>query len=136
MITGAHLLLYSTNADADRAFFRDVLGFRFVDVGHNWLIFALPPAEMAVHPDSGEFVQAHADHKLAGAVLYLMCDDVRATMHSLAAKQVICSPTMEAEWGIATTVCLPSGAEIGLYQPTHPTAIGTGPLTETHQGKV
>ncbi len=123
MITGAHFLLYSKRPDADRAFFRDVLGFRAVNLGENWLIFALPPAEMAVHPGSGEFVQGHAGHTLAGVVLYLMCDDVRATIKSLKAKRVRCSRLMKAGWGIATTVRLPSGPEIGLYQPTHPTAI-------------
>jgi hypothetical protein len=124
MITGAHFLLYSKAPDADRAFFRDVLNFRSVDLGENWLIFALPPAEMAVHPGSGEFVQQHAEHPLLGAVLYLMCDDLRATMQSLEARQVACSPVLEAGWGIRTTVRLPSGGEIGLYQPAHPTALG------------
>lgn len=123
MITGAHFLLYSKNAEADRAFFRDVLGFRFVDVGHNWLIFALPASELAVHPGSGEFVQMHSDHPLAGTVLYLMCDDLRTMIRLLEEKHVSCSPPVEADWGIATTVRLPSGGEIGLYQPEHVTAI-------------
>jgi hypothetical protein len=69
MITGAHLLLYSKNAEPDRAFFRDVLGFRSVDVGGGWLIFALPPAEMGIHPGSGDFVQLHADQHLLGRPL-------------------------------------------------------------------
>ncbi len=123
MITGAHFLLYSQRPDADRSFFRDVLGFRSVDLGDNWLIFALPPAELAVHPGSGKLVQAHAGRALAGVVLYLMCDDVRATIRRLKLKRVRCSPVMKAEWGIATTVRLPSGTEIGLYQPTHAKAI-------------
>jgi hypothetical protein len=80
VITGAHLLLYSTNPEADREFFRHVLNFRAVDVGGGWLIFALPPAEMAVHPGSGNFAQRHGDHQLAGAVLYLMCDDLSTVM--------------------------------------------------------
>ena len=123
MISGAHLLLYSKDADADRAFFRDVLGFQSVDLGHNWLIFALPPTEIAVHPGSGDFTQQHGDHALAGTVLYMMCDDLAATMKKLAGKKVTCSAVGKAEWGSFTTVRLPSGAEIGLYQPTHRTAI-------------
>ena len=73
MIIGAHFLLYSRDADADRQFLHDVLGFRGVDAGDGWLIFALPPAEIAVHPASRNFVQRHAEHELLGAVLYLMC---------------------------------------------------------------
>jgi hypothetical protein len=125
MITGAHFLLYSTNADADRAFFRDIFNFKHIDLGGNWLIFALPPAEMAVHPASvTDFVQTHAEQRLSGTVLYLMCDDLKATMQMLELKHIECTPVMTAEWGSATTVGLPSGGRIGLYQPTHPTAIG------------
>jgi|ERR1700758_4884875 catechol 2,3-dioxygenase-like lactoylglutathione lyase family enzyme len=123
MINGVHFLLYSKDADADRAFFQDVLGFRSVDVGHGWLIFQLPASEMGVHPGGGEFVQMHAEHPLLGAVLYLMCDDLRATMQSLENKKAACSKVIEVEWGITTTVKLPSGGSIGLYQPKHPTAI-------------
>jgi catechol 2,3-dioxygenase-like lactoylglutathione lyase family enzyme len=123
MITGAHFLFYSKNPEADRAFLRDVLGFRSVDVGEGWLIFALPPAELAVHPSGGNFVQAHAGHELLGAVLYLMCDDLGQTMKALAAKGVTCTEIEKAPWGTKTTMPLPSGGEIGLYQPTHPTAL-------------
>ena len=123
MITGAHLLLYSTNAEADRAFFRDVLGFRFVDVDGGWLIFALPPAEMGIHPGSGDFVQLHADQHLLGAVLYLMCDDLQSTTRFLRDRKVECGEVVEAAWGLSTTVPLPSGGRIGLYQPRHKTAI-------------
>ena len=123
MITGVHLLIYSTNADADRTFFRDVLQFRSVDAGEGWLIFALPPTEAGIHPSDDKFVQRHAEQDLAGAVLYLMCDDLRATLRSMEAKKVNCSPIIEAEWGITTTVRLPSGAALGLYQPSHLTAI-------------
>lgn len=123
MIRGAHFLLYSKDADADRAFFRDVLGFRSVDAGEGWLIFALPPSELAVHPTESSFVQRHADHELLGAVLYLMCDDLQAVVKQLAAKRVSCTPAQEAPWGFFTIVGLPSGGSIGLYQPTHPTAI-------------
>ena len=123
MITGAHFLLYSKEPEADRAFFRDILGFRSVDVGEGWLIFALPPAELAVHPSDGNFVQSHAGHQMLGAVLYLMCDDLRETITSLEAKNVRCTEVEQAPWGIRTTIPLPSGGELGLYQPTHPTAL-------------
>src|SRR5690348_8769917 len=113
MINGAHLLLYSKNAEADRAFFRDVLALKAIDVGGGWLIFALPPAEMGVHPGSGDFVQQHAERQLLGAVLYLMCDDLAATMEWLAAKNVKCSTVEQADWGAKTTIPLPSGGEIG-----------------------
>src|SRR5512146_590001 len=123
MITGAHFLLYSTDAEADRAFFRDVLKFRSVDAGEGWLIFALPPAELGVHPGSGDFVQLHGDEKLLGAVPYLICDDLAATMRALQQKKVRCTAVIKAGWGSATTVRLPSGGQIGVYQPTHKTAI-------------
>ncbi|SRR5712692_9004160 len=125
-ITGAHILLYSDQPKADRAFFRDVLGFRAVDAGDGWLIFALPPAEAGIHPRDGDTTQLHGGHHLLGAVLYLMCDDLPALIKSLKAKKVRCSPVEEERWGIKTTIRLPSGGEIGLYQPTHPTAIDLG----------
>ena len=113
MISGAHVIVYSKNAEADRAFFRDVLGFKSVDAGHGWLIFALPPGEAAVHPsdDSG----AHE--------LYFMCDDLKAEMASLAKKGVKCSEVLEPRWGSITKMRLPGGGEVGLYQPKHPTAV-------------
>jgi hypothetical protein len=123
MITGAHFLLYSTNPEADRAFLRDVLEFRSVDAGGGWLIFALPPAELGVHPSGGESVQQHAGHNLLGTVMYLMCDDLRAAIKSLESKNVKCTKIEEAGWGTKTTIQLPSGGEVGLYQPSHPTAI-------------
>ncbi len=118
-ITGAHWLMYSKDAEADRAFFRDVLGFRAVDAGEGWLIFVLPPSEMGVHPGDGKFALQHANHDLTGAVLYLICDDVRATVKSLEARNVPRAPIAEAAWGLYTILRLPSGGEIGLYQPTH-----------------
>lgn len=124
MLTGAHFLLYSKDPDADRAFFRDILQFRSVDLGHNWLIFAMPPGELAVHPATENFVQMHADRPMLGAVLYLMCDDLQAMMKGLADKGIQCSPVTEARWGASTSIRLPSGGEIGLYQPAHATAIG------------
>jgi hypothetical protein len=123
MINGAHVLLYSKDADADRKFVRDVLRFESVDAGGGWLIFKLPPAELAVHPADGESGARHADHDLIPTALYFMCDNVRGVVESLVAKGVTCAPIQKADWGLATTVTLPSGGEIGLYQPTHPKAI-------------
>jgi len=124
MFTGAHFLLYSKDPEADRAFLRDVLQLRAVDAGGGWLIFQLPPAELGVHPTMGSsFEQQHAEHSLSGFVLYLMCDDIEATMRMLAARKVQCTEVETAEWGTKTTFKLPSGGEVGLYQPAHATAI-------------
>lgn len=124
MITGAHFLLYSKDPEADRLFFRDKLAFRAVDAGEGWLIFALPPAELGIHPSHGDFVQRHAGRDLLGGVLYLMCDELHSVVQSLEAKNVSCAAIEEAEWGLVTSIRLPSGGEIGLYQPRHPTASG------------
>ena len=123
-ITGARLLLYSKDPGGDRAFFRDVLGFPAVDAGGGWLIFGLPPAEVGIHPSEGERRQLHGGRQLLTSVLYLVCDNLPALIKSLEAKNVSCSPVAEEDWGIKTTIQLPSGGEIGLYQPTHPTALG------------
>ena len=123
MIFGAHILFYSHNPEADRAFFTDILGLGSIDVGHGWLIFAMPPAEAAIHPAEDDFSQTHAGEKLIGAVLYLMCDDLKAEIASLKQKDVQCSEVQQAPWGISTTIPLPSGRAIGLYQPRHPTAL-------------
>ena len=123
MIFGAHFLFYSHDPEADRAFFRDVLGFRSVDAGEGWLIFAMPPAEVGIHPAEGAFSQNHAGQSLMGAVLYLMCDDLNASMASLEAKGVACSKVEVAGWGSVTSFSLPSGGRIGLYQPRHATAL-------------
>src|SRR2546428_11161792 len=123
-ITGAHVLLYSDNPEADRAFFRDVLDFRAVDAGGGWLIFALPPAEVGIHPSEGERRQLHGGRQLLTSVLYLMCDNLPALIKSLDAKNVSCSPVEEEDWGIKTTIQLTRGGEIGLYEPTHPTDLG------------
>jgi catechol 2,3-dioxygenase-like lactoylglutathione lyase family enzyme len=113
MIFGAHVIVYSRDADADRDFFRDVLGLESVDAGHGWLIFALPPAELAVHPtDDAPFAQ-----------LYLMSDDLAADMAKLAARGVECSDVEEARWGSVTTFVLPGGERVGLYHPRHPSPI-------------
>jgi catechol 2,3-dioxygenase-like lactoylglutathione lyase family enzyme len=113
VIFGAHVIVYSKDAAADRAFFRDVLGYPSVDAGHDWLIFALPPAEVAVHPTE----QDGSDE------LYFMCDDVKAEIASLAAKGVRCSEVEEARWGSLTRIHLPGGGQVGLYQPKHPSPL-------------
>ena len=110
MIFGAHLVMYSADAEADRAFLRDVLGLAAVDAGHGWLIFALPPAEVAVHPATAP----------GPAELYLMCDDLAVTMAELQAKGVRCGAVHDERWGLITTLSLPSGNTVGLYQPKHP----------------
>jgi hypothetical protein len=113
MILGAHIIIYSRDAAADRAFLRDVLGFASVDAGHDWLIFALPPAEAAVHP-----AEENDRHEL-----YFICDDLNAEIAVLALEGVRCSEVWEERWGSITHMRLPGGGEVGLYQPKHPTAL-------------
>jgi catechol 2,3-dioxygenase-like lactoylglutathione lyase family enzyme len=114
VITGVHALLYTKDADAARAFFRDVLGFPAVDAGHGWLIFALPPAELAAHPTDS----ADEDGRCA---LYLMCNDVRKTIAELKRKGVtFTAPVTEQSWGLVTRLAVPGGGELGLYEPKHP----------------
>ena len=111
MITGAHAIVYSRDADADRALFRDVLGFPSVDAGGGWLIFALPPAELAAHP-----ADAGGRHEL-----YLMCDQIESTVADLKAKGVeFTAPVSDAGFGLLTSLKLPGGGELGLYEPRHP----------------
>jgi hypothetical protein len=112
VVFGAHVVLFSNDADADRAFLSDVLGFASTDAGGGWLIFGLPPAEVAVHP---------ADEP--GAALYLMCRDLDGEMQRLAASGVECSSVEEARWGSITMIGLPGGGRIGLYEPRHPTMV-------------
>ena len=116
MIFGAHLLLYSEDAAADRAFFRDALGWEAVDAGDGWLIFALPPAEAAVHP---------ADR--SSAELYLMSTDLAADVRMLESRGISLSAVEEAPWGSVSWFRLPGGARVGIYQPTHPSPISPGP---------
>ena len=123
MFIGAHVLLYSADPEADRKFFAEVLGFRSVDVGGGWLIFKLPPAEAAIHPMDAAVNRNHVGEKLAAAVLYLMCDDVKGLASSLKSRGIACTAIETERWGMRTTIPLPSGAQIGLYQPTHPTAL-------------
>jgi catechol 2,3-dioxygenase-like lactoylglutathione lyase family enzyme len=110
MIHGAHVVLFSKDPEADRAFFRDVLQCPHVDAGHGWLIFALPPAEVAVHPSD-----ENGRHEL-----YLLCDDVHAFVADMRARRLECSPVEEQRWGSLTRLKLPGGGTIGVYQPKHP----------------
>lgn len=109
MINGAHVIIYSKNAEADRAFLRDVLGLDHVDVGHGWLIFALPPAEVAVHPSDENNLHE----------VYLMCDDVDAEIRKLKAHGAPCDPISTPGWGRLTWITLPGGGKLGLYEPRH-----------------
>ena len=113
-LIGAHAILYSKDAEADRAFLRDVLGLPGVDAGGGWLIFGLPPSEVAVHPSDGNDVHE----------LYLLCDDVRALARSLAEKAVATTPIREERWGSIVQVSLPGGGRLGIYQPKHPRPTG------------
>ena len=113
MIHGAHVIIYSKDAEADRAFFRDVLKYESVDAGHGWLIFALPPAELAVHPSEENDVHE----------LFLMCDDVQALIAELRKKKVECSEVDEQRWGSITRLTLPGGGKLGIYQPKHPSPL-------------
>lgn len=120
MIAGVHALIYAEDAEATRIFFRDVLGFRFVDDGEGWLIFALPPAELGVHPGPGWSRETGAHE------LFLMCHDVEQTMEELRSKGVeFVTPITDEGWGLSTRFKLPGGGEMGLYQPRH-----ASPLTE------
>jgi predicted enzyme related to lactoylglutathione lyase len=115
VIFGVHSLIYTKDADNVRVFFRDTLKLPSVDAGHGWLIFALPPAELGVHPTEGD-----AHHEL-----YLMCDDIDATIKDLSRKGVeFTGPIAEAGFGRMTAIKLPGGGELGIYEPRHPTALG------------
>ncbi len=116
MIQGTHALIYTPDAEAVRAFFRDVLGFHSVDAGAGWLIFTLPPTELGIHPvEPGG--KMHTE-------LFLMCEDLPATLARLREKGVEpLRPPSEQGWGIVTTIALPGGGELGLYQPKHPLAL-------------
>jgi catechol 2,3-dioxygenase-like lactoylglutathione lyase family enzyme len=110
-ITGAHAILYTDDAAADRTFFADVLGLKSVDAGGGWLIFALPPAELAAHPASADG---------GGYELYLMCDNIEATVRELEVKGVeFSSGVTQQRWGLITSIILPGGGRLGLYEPLH-----------------
>ena len=123
-IIGMHALIYSNKADETRRFFSDVLGFRSVDVGRGWLIFAAPPSELAVHP--AEQTEHHE--------LYLMCDNIEKTISELRQKGVETSAIQDQPWGRVTQVKLPGGQELGMYEPRHPTAIDWQPRMNTNHG--
>jgi hypothetical protein len=114
MIIGAHSIIYSRNPDADRAFLRDVLNLPGVDVGGGWLIFGLPPAEVAVHPSDSNDVHE----------FYLMCDDVEAFVADMKKRAVACGPVQNQGWGLLTQVTLPGGGKLGVYQPLPSTSSG------------
>lgn len=114
LVSGAHVIVYSKDADADRKFFKDVLELPHVDSGDGWLIFALPPTEMAMHPSD-----ENGSHEL-----FLTCEDVEATVKALTARKVVCSRIEDQRWGRLTHVSLPGGGKIGVYQPAHPRAHG------------
>jgi hypothetical protein len=118
-VTGAHVLLYTSEPEALRDVFRDVFQLEHVDAGDGWLIFALPPAELAIHPAEGPTFESSARHQLT-----LMCDDIAATIEVLRGKgmEVRGEPADEG-WGITTTIVLPGDVEVMLYEPRHPTAI-------------
>jgi hypothetical protein len=117
MINGAHAIIYSTNADADRAFFRDALKLPNVDVGGGWLIFGLPPAEVAVHPSEGD--EKHE--------LYLMCGDIQAFVAEMKKRRIACGPVQDEGWGLLSHVVLPGGGKLGVYQPRHARPKPMGP---------
>jgi hypothetical protein len=114
VITGVHALVYSREPEAVRMLFREVLGLPSVDAGEGWLIFALPPAEVAVHP-----TEEAGHHEL-----YLMCDDIEAAVRELEGNAIRSSPIEDQGWGLVTMVALPGGDELGLYEPRHETALG------------
>jgi catechol 2,3-dioxygenase-like lactoylglutathione lyase family enzyme len=114
MITSVHSIIYASDANAARAFLRDVIGLRYVDAHDGWLIFRLPPSELAVHPE---------DEPTGRHELYLMCDDIEATMAELAAKGAeFTAPVRAASFGLLTSIQIPGSGQIGLYQPRHQTA--------------
>lgn len=131
MIFGAHFLILSKDPNADRAFLRDVLRLDSVDAGHGWLIFALPPAEVAVHPGHAP-VKPQTEPNMAEVGFYLMCDDLELTLRALSEKGVKHAPIDRERWGHKTTIQMPSGVAIGLYQPLHPLAIS---LAKPESGK-
>jgi catechol 2,3-dioxygenase-like lactoylglutathione lyase family enzyme len=109
MTTGVHLIIYTQDADADRAFFRDVLKFEHVDVGGGWLIFALPPSEIALHPGA-----ENDQHEI-----YLMCDDIAAFRQQMGGHGIACTEVSDQGWGLLVHITLPGGGKLGVYQPRH-----------------
>jgi hypothetical protein len=110
MITGAHTIIYSTNPDADRDFFKIILKFPNVDAGHGWLIFGLPPSEVAVHPSA-----ENGPHEF-----YLLCDDINLFVKEMGEQNIVCSDIDDQRWALITHLTLPGGGKIGVYEPKHP----------------
>jgi catechol 2,3-dioxygenase-like lactoylglutathione lyase family enzyme len=124
MITGLHAIVFTADAEADRAFFRDVLEFSAVDAGGGWLVFTMPPAELACHPTQTGEPTEDGERKDGWHELYLMCDDVRTTVATLKGKGVqFNGPITDESWGLLTSLTTPGGTRLGLYPPTHPTAL-------------
>ncbi|HEV8513858.1 MAG TPA: hypothetical protein VGQ59_11305 [Cyclobacteriaceae bacterium] len=109
MITGAHSIIYSSDPEADRDFFKNILKFPNVDIGHGWLIFGLPPAEVAIHP---------AD-KSGSSEFYLMCDDIKLFLKEMSKHKIKYTPVDEQRWGLITHLTLPGGGKLGVYEPKH-----------------
>jgi hypothetical protein len=109
IITGVHSIIYSSNPEADKNFFKDVLKFPNIDIGHGWLIFAVPPSEIAVHPSNGNVMHE----------IYLMCDDINFFVEEMSAHKVICSPIENQRWGLLVYLTLPGGSKLGVYEPKH-----------------
>ena len=118
MINGSHIVIYTKDAEADRAFFRDVLQLSSVDAGHGWLIFAMPPLEAAFHD-----LDKHDSEKSGQHELFFMCDDIAATLKELKSKKVQVSDVSEQRWGKLAKFELPGGGKIGIYQPSHPSPL-------------
>ena len=110
MINGTHAIIYSKDAEADKEFFKNVLKLTNVDVGRGWLIFGLPPSEIAVHPAEGNAGQQE---------LYLMCDDIKNFVEEMSKHNITCSELQDQGWGILTQLKLPGGSSLGVYQPRH-----------------
>ena len=127
MITGSHVIIYSTNPDADRVFLRDVLKLTYLDVGDGWLIFGLPRAEVAVHPAEKS---AHE--------LYLMCDDISRFVADMQRHSIACDPVSEQAWGLLTRLALPGGSKLGVHEPrhSHPRAIKRATASRTQRAGV
>ena len=109
MITGAHSIIYSSDSEADKDFFKNVLKFPNVDIGHGWLIFGLPPSEIAVHPSTENALQE----------FYLLCDDIHSFVKEMTEKKIVCTTVETQRWGLLTYLTLPGGGKLGVYEPKH-----------------
>jgi hypothetical protein len=109
MITGAHSIIYSSNAEADRDFLKNILRFSNVDIGHGWLIFGLPPSEIAVHPSTESGLYE----------FYLLCDDIHSFIKEMRENKIICTDVESQRWGLLTFLTLPGGGKLGVYEPSH-----------------